>query len=215
MNPRHFRLHVPDVADRGSRPLVVVLHGGGGNAEIASKMGFSALAERENFIAVYPEAIGGHWNDGRDCEIIHETAGDSDDVGFIISLIDELRGRYRIDPLRIYAVGHSNGGMMCHRLGIEQAEVFAAIAPGIGGVPERLGNDKRFRPKVPVSVIILQGTDDPIVPYMGGELTANLLPALVGGKGRREDGEHGAIIPTDEAIRLWKRANEISGEPVV
>lgn len=210
---RYYRLHVPGNvrSAKQARPLVVVLHGGGGNAEVASKMGFTALAERENFIVVYPEATAGHWNDGRVGKVIKQSAGDNDDVGFITALVEKLRQDHKIDPGRIYATGFSNGGIMSHRLGIEKAEVFAAIAPGIGGVAKPLGRLQKFTPSEPVSVLIMQGTDDPLVPYEGGKLTVNLLPAL----GEKAARDHGAIVSTDATIELWNRANGVLGEPQV
>ena len=206
---RYYRLFVPDDDSRSPRPLVVVLHGGGGNAEVASKMGFSALAERENFVVVYPEATDGHWNDGRVGKVIADAAGDNDDVGFIMALIAKLGREIKIDERRIFATGFSNGGIMCHRLAIEHADVFAAIAPGIGGIAKPLGTDRKFKPSSPMSVLILQGTQDPLVPYDGGKLTVNLFPAL----GDRTARDHGAIVSTAEAIRLWNRANGTLGGP--
>jgi polyhydroxybutyrate depolymerase len=208
---RHYRIHVPDTAGADPRPLVVVLHGGGGNAEVASKMGFTALAERENFIVVYPEATAGHWNDGRVGRVIVNSAGDNDDVGFIMALIEKIKNAHVIDPQRIYATGFSNGGIMSHRLGIERADIFAAIAPCIGGIAKPLGAERKFKPSEPLSVLIIQGTEDPFVPYGGGRLTVNLLPAL----GKRTERDHGAIVSTDQAIKLWNKANGILGEPRV
>jgi len=100
---------------------------------------------------------------------------------------------------------------MSHRLGIEKADVFAAIAPGIGGVAKPLGTERKFKPSGPLSVLILQGTEDPLVPYAGGKLTVNLLPAA----GERTARDHGEIISTDAAIELWTRSNGILGEPQV
>jgi len=210
---RYYRLHVPESVS-GSKepvPLVVVLHGGGGTAEQGSKMGFTAVADSEGFIVVYPEATDGHWNDGRVGKVITDKAGENDDVGFIKALIEKIAEDHEVDPRRIYATGFSNGGMMSHRLGIEEAEVFAAIAPGIGGIPKPLGTTKKFQPAEPVSVLIMQSTEDQIVPYDGGELVVNFVPALK----ERAARDHGSIISTDATLRLWKKANGILGEPKV
>ena len=55
----------------GPAPLVIMLHGGGGNSENGLTMsGFNTLAEREGFVAVYPEGSGKRrfktWNAGAD-----------------------------------------------------------------------------------------------------------------------------------------------------
>ena len=210
---RFYRLHVPAgvSSSKDLRPLLVVLHGGGGNAEVASKMGFSVLADREQFIVVYPEATGGHWNDGRAGEVIVEKAGGNDDVGFIVALVESIQRKHPVDRQRIFVTGFSNGGMMSHRLGIARPDLFAAIAPCIGGIPKPLASEKAFRPAQPISVLILQGTEDPLVPYDGGKVTVNLVPALRG----KVERDHGSIASTGDALRLWKKANGILGEPTV
>ncbi len=206
---RKYRIAVPGRLPEGREvPLLVVFHGGGGNAAVASRMGFSELAEREGIIVLYPEARGGNWNDGRTGELIVETAGENDDVGFVMALIGKIGGEYRIDAGRIYATGFSNGGMMSHRMGIEKAEVFAAIAPVIGGIAKELATPEKFRPSEPVSVMVVQGTEDPLVPYGGGKVAARGILGLGGGRGK----DRGEIVSTDEAVGLWKEANGIGGE---
>jgi polyhydroxybutyrate depolymerase len=155
-------------SDNGLVPLVLVLHGGGGNAGNAEKMtGFTDKAGREGFIVVYPEGTGRRnnrlltWNAGHCCGYAMDKQ--VDDVGFISALIDMLIESYPIDPERIYATGMSNGGMMTHRLGIELSSRFAAIAPVAG----TLFGDEKI-PEHSVSAIMLNGMLDKSVPYQGG-----------------------------------------------
>src|ERR1700680_867438 len=57
---RTYLLHLPPIYD-GKRPLplVIVLHGGGGNAPGAARMtGFSEKADKEGFVVVYPNGSG-------------------------------------------------------------------------------------------------------------------------------------------------------------
>jgi len=167
---RSYVIRVPgDSANSNKRvPLVLVLHGGGGNAENAEKMtGFTDKAGKEGFIVVYPEGTGRRkskrltWNAGHCCGHAMETR--IDDVGFLNALIDKLIESYPIDPKRIYATGMSNGGMMTHRLGIELSNKFAAIAPVVATL---FGDEKK--PLHPVSAIMLNGLHDKSVPYQGG-----------------------------------------------
>ena len=46
---RAYRIHVPRQVANGKRPvpLVVCFHGGGGTAEVASRMGWTPLADEE------------------------------------------------------------------------------------------------------------------------------------------------------------------------
>jgi len=63
----------------------------------------------------------------------------------------------------VYATGHSNGGMMAHRLAAEAAERVAAIAPVAGMLTVA-----RFAPARPVPVLHIHSVDDPRALYAGG-----------------------------------------------
>jgi polyhydroxybutyrate depolymerase len=169
---RSFVVRAPAVPMDGTEkvPLVLVLHGGGGNANNAEKWtGFTQKARKEGFIAVYPE---GTRRKGRLLRILTWNAGHCcgpamrnrvDDVGFIDALLEVLIETYPVDPKRIYVTGGSNGGMMSHTLGIELSHRFAAIAPVIATV---FGDERQ--PEHPVSAIMLNGMLDKSVPYEGG-----------------------------------------------
>lgn len=167
---RHYLVRIPaePVLRAGAVPLVLVLHGGGGNAENAERMtGFSDKARREGFIVVYPEGTSRFrqklltWNAGHCCGYAMEHK--VDDVGFMRVLIGRLRNEYPIDPKRIYVTGMSNGGMMAHRLGRELPDLIAAIAPVVATV---FGDESKAA--YPVSALMLNGMLDKSVPYLGG-----------------------------------------------
>jgi polyhydroxybutyrate depolymerase len=165
---RTYTVHLP----RGSGaelalPLVIVLHGGGGNAANVARMtGFSALADKEQFIVVYPDGTGKlddkllTWNSGNCCGYALDQK--IDDVGFLRALIEQLQRDYPIDARRIYATGMSNGGMMSYRIGCELSEQLAAIAPVAGAL------NVTCKPSAPISVIAFHGTNDQHVLYDGG-----------------------------------------------
>ncbi len=167
---RHYLLRTPveSVLRAGAVPLVLVLHGGGGNAENAERMtGFTAKAQREGFIVVYPEGSSRFrqklltWNAGHCCGYAMEHQ--IDDVGFMRALITQLINQYPIDPRRVYVTGMSNGGMMTHRLGRELSDQIAAIAPVVATV---FGDESKAA--YPVSALMLNGMLDKSVPYLGG-----------------------------------------------
>ena len=122
-------------------PVVIVLHGGGGNAENAVRMtGFDRIAARDRFIAVYPNGTAGRergrlltWNAGHCCAAAMD-ATTSTTSGFIGAIIDALVRRAAPIATRVYVTGMSNGGMMAHRLGRELSTKIAAIAPVVGAV---------------------------------------------------------------------------------
>jgi len=166
---RTYIVHIPPFYD-GTKPLplVIVLHGGGGNARHVPKLTkMSAKADKEGFIVVYPNGSGRlqkrllTWNAGNCCAYALDEK--VDDVGFVRALIDKLEGRLAIDPKRVYATGISNGGMMTYALACELSDKLAAIGVVAGAL-----NYKPCRPKEPVSVVIFHGTADEHVLYGGG-----------------------------------------------
>lgn len=165
---RTYRLHVPDSVGDEPVALVVALHGGGGSAEqFAGEDGLEALADEEGFVVVHPEGISQRlerlhtWNAGNCCGAAAEEG--VDDVAFIRAVVDEVAGALPIDPDQVFAIGHSNGGMMAYRLACEAADVFAAVGLQAGAI----GIDT-CEPAAPVSVIHVHGTADTNVPLEGG-----------------------------------------------
>jgi polyhydroxybutyrate depolymerase len=162
---RTYVLHVPPRLE-SPRALVINLHGGGGLAAGQQRIsGYDAVADANGFIVVYPQGTSDNWADGRGA-----TEPDRlgvDDVGFISSLIDKLTAEYGIDPRWVFATGLSNGAFMAQRLGCDLSDKIAAIAPVAG----TLGTGVRCSPALPVSVMEVHGTADPLVPYDGGEMT--------------------------------------------
>ncbi len=151
-------------------PLLLVLHGGGGTAEgmvRLTKGGFDALADRDGFVAAYPQGVGKSWNDGRHDLRSEATRENVDDVGFVRDLIAELSRRYPIDRHRVFVAGMSNGGMMAMRLACSLPELRGAAA-----VAASLSDDAAATCPATsrVSVVEIAGTADPIVPYGGGEV---------------------------------------------
>jgi polyhydroxybutyrate depolymerase len=203
---RHYLIRTPaESALRvGSVPLVLVLHGGGGNAENAERMtGFTAKAQREGFIVVYPEGSSRFrqklltWNAGHCCGYAMEH--EVDDVGFIRSLIQQLLKQYPIDPARVYVTGMSNGGMMTHRLGRELAGQVAAIAPVVATV---FGDESRA--DQPVSALMFNGMRDESVPYLGGAPSGRFNDAWDGTP---------AKPALDQGV-YWAATNGCAKEPV-
>ena len=192
---RTYLLHVPPNVSKPA-PLVIVLHGGGGKGSQMEEMsGFTALSDKAGFIAAYPDGIGRNWYDGREGDFSEAHKEKRDDSGFIGAMIDEIAKHHEIDEKRIYATGISNGGFMSNYLAVKLNAKLAAVAPVIGGIGDPF--HKEFKLETPVSALIIQGTDDPLVPYNGGEVA----------KGR------GKLISTEQALRLWVTATGCKKEP--
>jgi poly(3-hydroxybutyrate) depolymerase len=130
---RSFRFHSPGTSVASNLPVMLVFHGDGGTgASIESYTGMDATADANNFIAVYPDAIGGLWNEYADTvpgDAGRGNLGAADDVLFISDLIDYFCFTYRINSNKVYATGHSAGGFMCYDLAVFLPDKIAAFAP--------------------------------------------------------------------------------------
>lgn len=158
---RWFTVHIPpDYVPGVQMPLVLNIHGATGNAFNQEEItGMNAKADEEGFIVVNPQALGDPpiWY-GPLIGPISEP-----DMDFFDALLDHLQREISIDPNRIFATGLSNGATMAYRLGCDMSDTFAAIAPVAGGhAGFHLCEIER-----PVSVLVIHGTDDHIVPYYG------------------------------------------------
>lgn len=180
-------------------PLVLALHGGGGDGERMCRLegGVQELAEEGGFIVVCPDGVENHWNDGRALDKWRAHAEDIDDVGFLLSLIDIISEDYPIDPDRIFVTGMSNGGKMSLRLACEAADTFAAAAPVIASLPA----DLDCQPSEPISILVMNGMEDPLVPWEGGQVHFY----------RQELGE---ALSTPDTVAFWVSENGCDPSPV-
>jgi polyhydroxybutyrate depolymerase len=204
---RTYRIHIPPSFNNNTPvPLVFALHGGLGTGEGMERSltlgGFNTLSDQEGFIVVYPDGIEKHWNDGRKNVTYYAHTENIDDVGFISALIDKYVEEYNIDPERIYSTGISNGAMMSYRLACELSEKIAAIAPVAGNVPEDIV--PQCSPSKPVSVLVISGTDDPLVPWDGGHVTGPF-----GSK------KLGKVLSVNDSIHYWIDHNNCNSTPEV
>jgi polyhydroxybutyrate depolymerase len=126
---RAYRLFVPPSYDgRTALPLVLDMHGSGGNSGgQAATSRFEELAAREGFAVATLQAgaEGNRWN-------VPVTAERPDDVQYVSDVIDHVAARVCTDETRIYATGFSGGARMSSLLACRLNRRIAAIAPMAG-----------------------------------------------------------------------------------
>jgi polyhydroxybutyrate depolymerase len=198
---RTYRVFIPAAAVQ-PMPLVFVLHGGGGagaGMEALARGGFTDRAQSEGFAVVYPDAFRRNWNDGRKDAPSAAARRNIDDVAFISALIDAISAETQIDPGRVFAAGLSNGAMMALRLGCDLADRIA----GVAAVAGTLAKDhlSACAPARAISVLVMNGTGDPLVPYDGG-------PLMFAGRSR------GTLAGTGETLAIFRNHNVCAGAPV-
>jgi polyhydroxybutyrate depolymerase len=169
---RSYRLYAPGQKTSGPRPLMLVLHGGMGNAEETEKTtGMNHIARLHDFIVVYPNGIGGRlgfmknrrtWNAGDCCG--RAVKDRVNDVQFLQQLIEKLNRDRLIDSERVYITGISNGAMMAYRFACEAGNHVAAIVPVAGTLAMEHCSSANN-----VAVMHIHGSQDSNVPLEGGE----------------------------------------------
>jgi len=112
---RSYKLHLPQGLPQGA-PLVVVLHGYGGNND-PGRFGLNAAADRHGFAVCYPQgAKDGRgktcWNAGYPFQADMAV----DDVKFIAQLVRHLQKRHGLSRRNVFCTGMSNGGGVCYQL---------------------------------------------------------------------------------------------------
>jgi len=199
---RDYYLHIPSQYKNNiSLPLIIFLHGGGQNIKkmVRSSL-LNRLADKKGFIIAYPVGINKHWNDGRGISYSGKSNKGVDDVAFIDTLIEKLKKTDKIHKNKIYVTGLSNGGMMTFRIGCELSYKLSAIAPAISNMPQKIVS--MCKPKSTLSVLLMNGTKDPIVPWQGG--TVKLWKKTMG-----------EVTSTKESIDFWVRHNRCKKKPKI
>ena len=173
---REYDLFIPSQLDSINKyPLVISLHGHFGSKEDGTGRSgkkspqkiWMDVGEREKVFVAYPQGnIGGDGHRGwNGCRADALSNPESDDVEFLSTLIGDLIKQYPIDPRQVYIAGMSNGGGMAYRMGAEAPHLIAAIAIIIFNAPAQ---SECTAPKHPISVLLMNGTNDPLSPYEGG-----------------------------------------------
>jgi polyhydroxybutyrate depolymerase len=205
---RTYKIYVPSFHNKYIQiPLVIALHGRGGNGQsmiLLTRNGFNKLANQDGFLLVYPDGIEMNWNDGRKDEESNDRAHreNINDVGFISAIIDSMIKDYNVDPRRIYVTGISNGAIMSYRLACELSHKITAIAPVNGNIPQEFLPD--CQGYKPVSVLAINNTEDPLVPFGGGDIHGSLNKVKLG-----------KVLSVDESIEFWVKRNMCSNIPKV
>jgi polyhydroxybutyrate depolymerase len=88
----------------------------------------------------------------------------ADDVAFLNQMLDQLALKYSVDSHRIYATGLEDGGFMALRVGCTISDRIAAVAAVGADMPKTM----ICLPSRAVPALLMDGTDDPTVPYGGG-----------------------------------------------
>lgn len=174
---RPFLIHRSTKQVSGLLPVVIMLHGGGSNAQSAMRdYGWVEKSDAEGFLLIAPEALARTpdqpadpkknprlWNTGY-LKPTMVSAGEVDDVGYLSAVIKQLIRAEHAQPKRIYVSGFSGGASMALRLGARYSDHIAAV----GAVAGHLWDRPRFLKRA-IPVVMIFGDDDPGIPVSGGQ----------------------------------------------
>ena len=194
---RDYVIHLPtNYQTLQTIPVIFALHGGGGKDEGTQRLyKLDPLADKYGYIVIYPQAIYKNWN------IPGITAygnidSSADDVHFISTLIDSTVKFYKGDNNRIFITGLSRGGKFSLYLAWKLNSRIRAIAPVCASIPRDMEAGLNF--DRPMPVLLINGTEDPLVNYNGGY-------------GKLNVGEHAGpgfdMLPTEELVSKLESLN--------
>ena len=191
---RGFTFYVPENITDNPK-LVFVLHGSTMTVnEMLTVTGheFNRLADfSKNTIIVYPQGYGNYWNDCRKSATYKTHILNLNEFEFFRNIVSKIENDNNIKLKSIFVVGFSNGGQLVYKLAKENPKYFRGFAAISASLPI-VENDNCLPVKEAVSILIANGTSDPINPFNGGEVTV-------------DDGEkRGKVLSTPNTVKYWK-----------
>lgn len=145
-----FRVYIPKgYTPQQPWPLVVFLHGGGGdeNNYMAQNV-VQPAADHYGYLVVSPNGRG------PDSSYLKENGGEKD----VMDVLALMQKYYNLNPKRIYLTGHSMGGLGTWTVGIHNCDKFAALASMAG-----------TRPTPDFLALIASGAKIPVLETIGGK----------------------------------------------
>ncbi len=204
---RYYRVHVPQLYNsKVPTPLIVSMHGGGGDMTIQSSDEYYKLntkSDKDGFIVVYPNGYSkfksgrlATWNAGNCCAWARDEK--IDDIGFIKEVLKKVSGQMNVDARRVYAIGMSNGAMMAYRLACDAGSLFRGIAAVAG-----TDNTISCSSPAPMSVLHIHAKNDDHVLFYGGA-----------GKTFRDDSKVTNFTSVPSTIQKWTSIDKCEGVAV-
>ena len=178
----------------GETPLIVSLHGFGGNsADHAASFPFHERVNSHGFALLLPNGSRNaegftFWNPTDEC-CQGGKSGD-DDVGYLTELIAEARKVRDFGP--IYFFGYSNGGFMAHHMACKGLPGLSAVVSLAG---TSYADDSSCEGAPPVSVLQVHGTDDAVIRFEGDSTESD----------PRVEREPAFYVGAEEMVTRWAR----------
>jgi polyhydroxybutyrate depolymerase len=178
---------------------------------MAALTGLAQRGPAAGFAVAFPDAVSQVWDTSRG----RPGREDVDDAGFVSSLIDKMVDDGTARPGPLFLVGMSNGALF-----VEHLARRGLVAPTglvlVSGTALVTSRQEVPRPRLPCTVLSVQGTADPVMPYEGGSIGGRgVLGWLHGRRARRrgEPPEDRFLAPAEAVAADWAAANGNMAEP--
>lgn len=206
---RPYWVNIPALDDGEALPVIIFLHGNGGNARGLQRMILNRYPKvASQSITVFPEGYRESWN------IVSERSK-ADDRAFVEAIIRELAERDDVKENDFTIMGISNGAALVNQIAIETKlpnikNYISAVSPLNGfqydgknfkSRGEENNYEEVAKPLVGKRLLNISGTNDQLVPYRGGPSKA--IPAKRGKL---------PFVDAEESIFLWAKQMGYGGK---
>ncbi len=173
---REALVYAPSDATNEPTPVIFVFHGHGGTMANAARS-FQSDMLWPGALVIYPQGLNAPGKiidpEGKKSGWQFAAGDQGDrDLKFFDAILASLKHDYKVDPKRLYATGHSNGGSFTYLLWAERGDLFAAFAPS-GSIAGPLL--LRLKPK---PVLHVAGENDAVVKFEWQKKTMDALRQL-------------------------------------
>lgn len=193
-----YRWMPPAAIEEGKKyPLVLCLHGVGGNSVAPAVLADDAMRKKYPCFILYPDADGEGWASTPGLARLKDR---KEMLPLVVEAVRSLATTEAIDPARIYVTGQSMGGVGSWGAAARYSDLFAAAVPVCGAWDV---NDAK---KMTIPIWAFHGDQDATVPVkFSRELTEAVTKA--GGTAKYTEFAgvgHGSWGPAYAEADLWK-----------
>ena len=160
-----------------------------------------SVSGKENVLLVYPDGYKNFWNECRKAATSAANIEDINETEFFHLMIGYFKTKYHVNPKHVFAAGFSGGGHMAYKLALIMPMEFKAVTAIVANLPDSSNMDCTPSERA-VSVMIINGTNDPVNPYQGGEV--KITSAILG-----------TVRSTEQTFKYWATIDGYSGEPEI